>query len=644
MSKQSNQLYEFEGFLLDLAEKVLWKDGKTISLAPKAFDTLVILIERRGRLIEKEELIRLLWPENFVEESSLSQNIYLLRKALGEDAQGVKFIETVPRRGYRFVSDVKEVTNESTSVVIRPPIFIQEDEPDAQERLEERTPPALTSSPDSQRLPRVLALSLISVFIFFTIWFFRERFKHPAVDFQIKSIAVLPFKSLGTESQDEHLGLGISDAMIAKFSALQQISVRPTSAIFKYAEKSYDPATVGRELGVEAVLEGTVQHVGDRVRVTVQLTSVPDGRSLWAEKFDEKFTNVFALQDSISDQATRALKLRMTTNEKRQLTRHYTEDFEAYQAYARGIFFWNKRTEDGLTRGIEYFKQAIEKDPEYALAWAGMADAYAVSAYLDYNILPAEDAYQKAHDAAIKATELDQTIAEAHNALSIVKAYRDSDFPGAEEEVRKAIALQPNNATAHQRYAIYLRDQARLDESLKEVQHAEELDPLSPTIGTNLAYIYYLQRDYERAERQCRKVLELEPDCFQTLLVLGMTYQQQQKFQDAIALMEKARRQVQGKSGIYFTTLEVLGNAYAKAGLRQKAEEIISELKMFPEKKDDTAVCQALVYSGLGETDRALTLLEASAENWDSLPTVLMLDPRYDNVRADYRFEKLTKR
>ncbi|MGA9767776.1 MAG: winged helix-turn-helix domain-containing protein [Blastocatellia bacterium] len=637
MSKQSNKLYEFDGFLLNLVEKVLSKDGKTISLTPKAFDTLTILVERRGRLVEKDELIRLLWPENFVEESSLSQNIYLLRKALGEEA---KFIETVPRRGYRFVCNVREVPDESVQQNNSVHSFIREDEPGVQERLVEKTPNALPP----RRLPRVLALSLISVFIFFTIWFFLGRFKQPDAGFQVRTIAVLPFKFLGEESRDEHLGLGISDAMIARFSALQQISVRPTSSIFKYAGKTYDPATVGRELGVDAVLEGTIQHVGDRVRVTVQLTSVPDGRSLWAEKFDEKFTNVFALQDSISDQATRALKLRMTTNEKRQLTRHYTEDFEAYQAYARGIFFWNKRTEDGLTRGIEYFKQAIEKDPDYALAWAGMADAYAVSAYLDYKILPAEAAYQKARDAATKANELDQTIAEAHNALSIVKAYSDCDFPGAEEEVRKAIALQPNNATAHQRYAIYLRDQARLDESLKEVQYAEELDPLSPTIGTNLAYVFYLQREYERAERQCRKVLELEPDHFQTLLVLGMTCQQQQKYQEAIALLEKARRQTKGKGGVYFSALETLGTAYARAGFKQKAEEIIAELKLLPENQDYIAFYQALVYTGLGEIDRALTLLEASSGGWDVPPIVLTLDPRYDNVRADYRFGELLKR
>jgi tetratricopeptide (TPR) repeat protein len=225
-----------------------------------------------------------------------------------------------------------------------------------------------------------------------------------------------------------------------------------------------------------------------------------------------------------------------------------------------------------------------------------------------------------------------------------VKAYRDCDFRGAEEEVRKAIALQPNNATAHQRYAIYLRDQARLDESLKEVRYAEELDPLSPTIGTNLAYIYYLQREYEQAVRQCKKVLELEPDHFQTLLVLGMTYQQQQKYQDAIALLEQARRQTKGNGGVYFSALETLGTAYARAGLRQKAEEIISELKLLPENKDYIAFYQALVYTGLGEIDRALTLLEASSGSWDVPPIVLTLDPRYDNVRADYRFGELMGR
>ena len=380
------------------------------------------------------------------------------------------------------------------------------------------------------------------------------------------------------------------------------------------------------------------------MRVTVQLISVLDGRPIWAEKFDEKFTDVFTLQDSISERTAGALKLRLTADEKRQLSRHYTEDNEAYQSYVRGIFFWNKRTEEGLMRGVEYFKQAIEKDPDYALAWAGMADAYAVSGYMDYKSLPAENAYQNARDAATRAIEIDPTVAEAHNALSIVKAYRDGDFYAAEEEVKKAIALQPNNATAHQRYAIYLRDQARLDESLKEVQYAHQLDPLSPTIGSNLAYVYYLKRDYEQAERQCQKVLETEPDYFQTLIALGMTYQQQGRFQEAIALLERVKRQTRGKGGVYLNVLETLGTAYAQAGLRRGAERIILELKALPEDKDTVAFYQALVYGGLGETDKAMTLLEAISDSWDSLPVGLMLDPRFDRLRADYRFGGLAKR
>jgi TolB-like protein/Flp pilus assembly protein TadD len=522
--------------------------------------------------------------------------------------------------------------------------LVRGDGPDIQEGIEERVPAALPPEPSPRRLSGALAVGLILIFALLAAWLIRVRLEDPDAGFEVRSIAVLPFKSLGTESQEEHLGLGLSDAMITRFSTLKSITVRPTSAIFKYAGQPHEPTAVGRELGVDAILEGTIQQVGDRVRVTVQLIGVRDGRPLWAEKFDDKFTNVFTLQDSISERTVEALKLRLTADEKLQLARHYTEDNEAYQSYARGIFFWNKRTEEGLMRGVEYFKQAIEEDPNYALAWAGMADAYAVSGYMDYKFVPAEEAYRRARDAATHAIEIDRTIAESYNALSVVKAYRDGDFPGAEEEIKKAIALQPNNATAHQRYAIYLRDQARLDESLKEVQYAHQLDPLSPTIGTNLAYIYYLRRDYEQAERQCQKVLETEPDYFQTLIALGLIYQQQNRFQESIALLEKVRGQTSGKGTVYLNILETLGTAYARAGLRQKAEKIILELKMLPENRDSVAFCQALVHSGLGEIDKALTLLKASSKSWNMPPVTLMLDPRFDDLRAYYKYGELTKR
>jgi tetratricopeptide (TPR) repeat protein len=431
--------------------------------------------------------------------------------------------------------------------------------------------------------------------------------------------------------------------MITRFSNLQQITVRPTSAIFKYAEQPYDAVTVGGRLGVDAVLEGTVQQDGDRVRVTVQMVRVSDGKTIWVEKLDEQMTNIFTLQDSISDQAAHALNLWLTKNEKEQFTRRYTEDCEAYQDYVRGVFFWNKRTEEGLTRSIEYFKQAIEKDPQYALAWAGLADAYAVNGYVGYKFMSQEESYQKAQEAAARAIEIDQTMADAYVVLSIVKAYYEGSFPAAEEEIKKAIALHPKNATAHHRYAIYLRDQGKLDEALKESLYARQLDPLSSTIGSNLAYIYYLQRDYEQAEKHCRRVLETEPNYHQTIVALGMIYQQQKKFQDAITLLEQIRPENKGKGAAYVAVLETLGTAYARAGFRQNAEKIILELNTVPRDKAYITFYQALIYASLDQPDKAFTLLEAGYTSWDYPPLILAFDPRFDSLRSDDRYTKLLK-
>ncbi|MGH9769279.1 MAG: winged helix-turn-helix domain-containing tetratricopeptide repeat protein [Blastocatellia bacterium] len=614
-----------------------------MALTPKAFDTLLILIEKNGRLVEKEELMKQLWPDTFVEENSLSQNIYLVRKALGEESQGARYIETVPRRGYRFTAPVREVSAGDTTVGTQ--ILVEENEAGAEPPA--IAPPLPMLLPSPRRFSRSLLFALAPALTFFAIWLIWGAPRRSVASSEAKSIAVLPFKSLGplaAEASDAHLGLGITDAMISRFSRIQQITVRPTSAIFRYAGQSYDPSMVGCELDVDAVLEGTVQRVGDRVRVTVHLINTQNGQPLWSDRFDEKFTDVFAVQDAISEQVAQALKLKLTTDERKQLTRRYTENPEAYQAYARGLFFWNKRTEDGLSRSIEYFNQALAKDPHYALAWAGLADTYAVTAYLRYKFVSPDDAYRKAQEAATKALEIDQTMAEAHTALSVVRAYRDSDLPGAEKEIKKAIALKENSATAHQRYAIYLRDQGRLSEALGEIQRAHELDPLSLTIGSNLAFIHYLRRNYDQAAAYAQRVLETEPDYFQSLIVLGPTWQQKQKYQEAIALLEKVREQQKGKAGPYYNALEALGHAYAVAGRRAAAERIIAELKACPEDKDETTYRQALIRAGLGELDQTFALLETNSHDWNLPPVGLTLDPRFDTLRADPRYETLMRK
>ena len=501
MFRQDNSVYEFGPFRLDLAEKALSKDGESVSLTPKAFDTLLILIEKNGRLVEKEELMKQLWPDTFVEENSLSQNIYLVRKALGEESQGARYIETVPRRGYRFSASVREISGRDKTMA---------------EGAE----------------TRVLV----------------ERNGSPAGTLTIASVLV------------PHL---------RRFSR----------------------------------------------------------------------TSLFALGAALT-----LLAFWLIWSPPRRSVAGFTENPEAYQAYARGLYFWNKRTEDGLSRSIGYFNEAIAKDPHYALAWAGLADAYAVTAYLRYKFTTANDAYRKAEEAAKKALEIDQTMAEAYTAMSVVRAYRDGDLPGAEKEIKKALALKENSATAHQRYSIYLRDQGRLSEALGEIQRAHEFDPVSLTIGSNLAFIHYLRRDYDQAASCARRVLETEPDYFQSLVVLGPTLQQQGKYQEAIALLEKVREQQKGKASVYYNALEALGHAHAVAGQRAAAERIIAELKACPEDKDDTTYRRALIRAGLGELDMAFDLLEANSDDWTAPPVGLTLDPRFDNLRADPRYEYLMRK
>ena len=508
MSKQKSSLYDFDGFRLDPAEKVLWKDGEVVSLTPKAFDTLVILVEKSGHLVEKEELISQLWPDCFVEENSLSQNVYLIRKALREESRGLRYIETVPRRGYRFIATVKEIPGE-----------------DNLEEGKQIEPAALTGSFRILRFPRR-----------------PSRFSRAMLLALIPALTVLATWLIGNQLKGEDSG----------------IKAKRNSAM-------------------------AVKSSG---------TDIPG----------------------------------------------------AYQAYARGIFFWNKRTEDGLSRSIEYFHQAIAQDSEYALAWAGLADAYAVTGYLGYKFMPSDEAFLKAQESAMKALSIDQTIAEAYAALSVVRAYYNSDLPGAEEEIKKAIGLNENNSTARQRYSIYLRDQGRLSEALREIQRAHELDPLSLPIGSNLSYIHYLLRDYDQAAICAQKVLEAEPDYFQSLIALGTTWQQKRRYEDAIALLERVRDQQKGKAGVYYNALEALGHAYAVAGHRAAAEQIIAELKACPEDKDDTTYRQALIRAGLGELDRAFALLEANSRSWTLPPVGLTLDPRFDNLRADLRYEALMKK
>ena len=479
-------VYEFGKFVLDPKEKTLFADGVPLHLPAKEFETLLLLVENNGKALTKDEMMHVIWQDAFVEESNLAKQISRLRKLFNRN--GEQLIETLPKHGYRFSADLRLVANEPDAPVTVEKRIIKRLAVTYQEDSNDNLLPAEVNEKQRTEMPRrsflrffLIAFVLLAAAVIISYF---SYFRSPHISNQpenvsaVRSIAVLPFKSVGVEQDgDEYLRLGLTDSLITKLSNLKQIVVRPTNAVRKY--EAQDPLAAGRELGVDVVLDGNVQRIGQQIRVTVQLISVRDGKLLWGGKFDEKFTDIFSVQDAISEQAAHSLELKLSGEEKSLLAKRYTTNPDAHDAYVRGRFFWNRRTTADLKEAIKYFNEAVEKDPNYALAYAGLADAYSLLA--DYDGALPTDAYPKAKEAAAKALELDDELAEAHTSLSYVKMFYYHDWQGAQDGYRRAIALNPNYATARHWYSEYLTAMGRFDEAFAEARRAKEIDPLSPS-------------------------------------------------------------------------------------------------------------------------------------------------------------------
>jgi DNA-binding winged helix-turn-helix (wHTH) protein/tetratricopeptide (TPR) repeat protein len=579
---EPSQIFTFGPFRLDPRERSLSRDGKSVPLTPKLFDTLVALVENSGHVVERNDLIERLWSDTYVEESSLSQNIFQLRKTLGDQDFHKSYIETIPKRGYRFVGDVKQVTKNGKNGTN-----------------------AFERSGLSQN--------------------------------RVGSIAVLPFRFIGGLDDGIYLGLGIADAIIVKLSSLRQAEVVPTQSVFNLTDNEEDPVEIGKRLNVDTILQGTIQHDAGRIRVTVQLISVPGGKTLWADKFEAAFTDIFAVEDSISEQVAKSLALQITAEGQEQLRKRYTENTEAYQAYFMGLFYWNKRTNDALSKAAEYFREAIALDPQYAVAYAKLADTYFLIAYRDFNENTRNEGFEKSRSTALSALELDPFVAEAHAALGTVKVKYDKNIWAAETSFKRAIAVNPSCAMAYSRYTWFLAAMGRLDESLENMRHAQELDPLSPDANTGLANILYFAGDYDEAVRYCERALELEPDFLDALLWLGLSYQQKGAHDKAIAQFQKAR-EIHNKST---EPVELLGHAFAVTGQREEAKAILTELNVNGLNGQVRPYNVAMIYAALGNTRRSFEHLEMPYINWTERLRVLRFDPRMTALRTDPRFPQI---
>jgi TolB-like protein/Flp pilus assembly protein TadD len=443
---------------------------------------------------------------------------------------------------------------------------------------------------------------------------------------------------LGLNKDDNYLGLGIADALINRLSSIREVIVLPTSSVIKYDGIEQDAVAAGRELGVESLIDGRIQRSDNRIRVTAQLVNICDGTIVWGNKFDEKFTDIFTVEDRVSEQVADALTLRLSGEERRLLTRRYTEDIEAYQLYLKGRYHWNKRSAEGLKEAIDYFKQAIALDASYALAYAGLADCYGLLS--NYDVTSPQSTMLNAKAAALRALEIDYTLAEAHVSLGLVHKDYDWDFEEADREFKLAIDLNPGYSTAYHWYAENLVALGRVDEAIEAVSRAKELEPLSPMIGCQVGWVLYHARRYDEAIEQFQKMLEMDSGFWVARLFLGMAYEQIGLYEEALLELDRARE----LSGGHMETLAFMGHIYAVLGKRGAALKVLEQLKRRSKQKYVSPFTMALIHIGLGNKERALDLLEEACENRDTILIYFLRFPHLDNLRSEQRFINILQR
>lgn len=636
------QFYEFGEFRLDAAKRLLLRGAdEIIPLTPKVFDTLVYFVENRGKVIEKDELMREIWADTIVEENNLNKNISVLRRVLGEKPGEHRFIVTVPGHGYKFVADVSEIApseKEKTSEREMPELSATAGEPAAPELKSQVSADKLSAEErkpeihDRRRNYQVWLALLGGIIVVGAAFYFWQTPVKP-VSSPVRTIAVLPFKSLDAENRNEALELGMADTLIAKLGG-EEVIVRPLGSVSRYADLKQDSSTVGRELGVETVLDGTIQTADNRIRISARLLRASDGKQLWTGQFDEQFTDIFAVQDSISERVAAALKIQLGGDRKKRPT----ENVEAYQLYMKGRFHTLKAIKSETETGISYFQKAIELDPNYALAYAGLADAYRGQTV--GGEMPSGEIMPKARAAANKAIELDDTLAEAHANLGHVLFWYDWDWNAAENQYKRALALDPNSPDALQFYAHLLSASGRHTEALARIKRARELDPLNLRVNAleGMFLIYAGQPD--EAITSLQKTLKLEPNHRLANMFAARAYNERGMYAEAVAATHKAR-EISADS-----TEPIAYGAYAlaKSGNLAEARAALDELLKLSTTRYVPPYNFALIYNALGESGKALDYLEKAFAEKDVRMVWLKVEPKWNNLRREPRFIELMQR
>lgn len=610
--KQSKTLVlEFNGFRLDSGKRLLFRpNGDSAPLMPKAFDTLFYLAENSGRVVEKEELFREIWPDAIVEENNLTQNISALRKVFGERPGEHRFIVTVPGCGYKFVADVIRSSG--------------------QEVVEEIG--HVNGKPIGRF--RFLALSLLAAILGLAgLGFYFGAIGTPS-ETPIRTMAVLPFKPLTAENRDESLELGMAETLIGKLAGADDLAIRPLNAVRRFNALDQDPFEAGKRLEVDAVLDGTVQIIAGRVRISAKLFRVSDAKLLWSGQFDEQLTDIFAVQDSISERAASALKVSLGQKGKRR----YTESVEAYQLYMKGHLHASRLVRPEVQKGIVYYEQAIAVDPNYALAYVGIANAH--RSLVLTNDSPPIETMTRSRAAALKAAEIDESLPEAHAVLGSVAFWFDWDWIGAERHFVKALDLDPNSAVTHTWYAHLLSNTRRHDQAIREVRRSLELDPVTPITNALEGQFLFFARQSDNAIQVLQSTIEMDPNFWAPHLFISRAYLSKGMYAETIAAASRARDLSNGNAEASAT----IAFAHAKAGNASEARRILAELEQRRGQQYVPSYALAQIHCALGEKDKALELLEISYQDKDLAMVFLAIDPKWDDLRNESRFIELMKR
>jgi TolB-like protein/Flp pilus assembly protein TadD len=456
----------------------------------------------------------------------------------------------------------------------------------------------------------------------------------------IDSVAVLPFKNASGDPNSEYLGAGITDGLIHSLSRLPQLRVIARSSVFRYKDREVEPQTVGRDLNVHAVITGRVAQRGNRLSIDVELVDARDDRRLWGELYEKDPADLPKLPVEIAREAAAKLRSKLTGEEETRMTGRAAGNAEAYQFYMKGRYAWGERTPDGVRRGIGYFQQALQKDPNNALAYSGLADSYFVLGPVGIGALPARETMAKQKDAAISALELDDTLAEARTSLAVVKLVYDLDLPGAEQEYKRALEINPNYAIAHNWYAIYLTARGRSDEAIAESRRALELDPLSANFSGNLAEHYFYARQIDQAVAQYKKTIAMNPKLANPHAGLARVFELQRRFEESLAELNQAIALSKRSPKL----IALLGHINASAGRKDETLRLLRELERMPRGVEVAPADFALIYLALDDKERALTWLRKAAAEDDPALLYLKVDPAYDGLRSDLRFKELLKR